>query len=518
MIALILANLRERIRQPGFRFALALVAFLGYSVGASHYTFHWGEVKPLGNSHWEGVNAALFLAMFITFPGFYLVKNAISLDRYHGIGPILAASPLSKRRYIWSKVLGNAAYLLLLSLAYIFIVLLSLAIQDCRALRLVDVLFPWLWLALPLVFFTAAAAVLFEACQPLRGVLGSILYFVGWITLVSLSSAARGPGGVDLLAFGLIKPVMKLAVEAHYPGLAGFWDMSLSKEDYWPLPFDGIWLKASDAWQRAGWFVPFLVLPLLSALLFDRFAADSRLSGQGRLFVWWRRLLAWVGQFHYDRTPVWAGWIKDRSVFAYRLVNECNFILKRQTTAWYLLAGWLVFYTVFWTKAYDLRYTAFPWAIILGITVWPKAGTYELFHRTDAWAASYPQEPLKKSFYAWLSALLVSCLWFSGLLLAVILLDDWNTFFIALACLFMLPAGALLSSALSGGSRIFEVLLIFGWYIGPVKGYYLFANLFFLPLPALIQIVVSGIVISMLSVLLAGFWKQWLNSRPGKFK
>src|SRR5262245_48103672 len=96
VLELALGDFRERTRRFGFLVTLAFSLYAGYAFlppNHSYYvTLRLGTHRGIYNSAWVGAAIALLTATFLGLVGFYLIKNAIEMDRTTGVGPILAAT------------------------------------------------------------------------------------------------------------------------------------------------------------------------------------------------------------------------------------------------------------------------------------------------------------------------------------------------------------------------------------------------------------------------------------------
>src|SRR5437899_2657286 len=99
VVALARANLLERARRPAFLVLLGVglwAAWLFTPPNDSAYaTVRMADGRGLYGSAWIGTTVAMLTALFFSFAGFYIVKNAIAGDRETRVGEVLAATPIS---------------------------------------------------------------------------------------------------------------------------------------------------------------------------------------------------------------------------------------------------------------------------------------------------------------------------------------------------------------------------------------------------------------------------------------
>ena len=217
LLRLTRANLVQQLR--GFPFALALAAALlgGYLAvpdpGAGYVVFGIGRARGVYNSAWVGGSLALMTAFLLGLLGFFLVRGSLERDRRTGVGRLLAASQVPTGQLLLAKTLANAAVLGLLVCAVALVgPFMQLTAGEAPGLRLVPYLAPFVLITLPVMGAVAAAAVLFDAVRPLRGVAGNILWFFLWAVT---SAMARRVSGINPFQwFYGIDPLLTGAADA----------------------------------------------------------------------------------------------------------------------------------------------------------------------------------------------------------------------------------------------------------------------------------------------------------------
>jgi len=154
--------------------------------------------------------------VFFSLAGFYIVKNAIQMDRATGVGPVLAATPVRNVEYVLGKWLANTA---LLSAMVLVIVIGAAGMQivrgEDRHVQPLVLAAPFLIVTLPSLALASAAAVLFEAVPFLAGGFGNLVFFFAWIGFFAgaavISRATRRPGslGVHTLLSEMLRACMR---------------------------------------------------------------------------------------------------------------------------------------------------------------------------------------------------------------------------------------------------------------------------------------------------------------------
>jgi hypothetical protein len=218
--ALAIADFLERTRRPAYLVTLAVAVALGYlalPLPSSHYVVvNAGGYRGVYNSAWAGTVTALAGALWLMGGGFYVVRSAIGRDQHTRVGQILAATPLRDAAYLGGKFLSNL--MVLASMAGVLAVTalaMQLARGESAAVNLEALLLPYLLFTLPVLALTAAAAVMTETVQVLRGGLGNIAWFFVWIAF------AIAGAGVPL-GFGAVSVSMRQAMIAQHLHAAEF--------------------------------------------------------------------------------------------------------------------------------------------------------------------------------------------------------------------------------------------------------------------------------------------------------
>lgn len=111
LAALAVADFRDRARRPVFVVVVLAAVGLGYlaapPAGAEYTIVKIGSFRGTYDGSYLGTILALATAVWISFMGFYVVKNAIARDAATRVGEILAATPMRRAEYTVGKFLSN---------------------------------------------------------------------------------------------------------------------------------------------------------------------------------------------------------------------------------------------------------------------------------------------------------------------------------------------------------------------------------------------------------------------------
>ncbi|HUK62068.1 MAG TPA: hypothetical protein VLV15_02005, partial [Dongiaceae bacterium] len=281
------ADFLERTRRHAFLITVVFMVYAAYvflpGQHAAYTTLQMAGHRGVYNSAYVGTLVAMMSTIFLTFAGFYVVKNTVDRDVTTGVGEILATTPITKVGYTVGKTLSNAA---VLAAMIAVVAIAALGMQWVRAedrhLDLLALATPFVVLTLPVMMVVAALAVLFETVPALRGGLGNVAFFVLWILGVStsaVSSSSTRPGGLDLLGAGYVFPGIIAACNAAFHDFrphTGAFSMGLNfkSSGAWDLTtfrWEGVRWTAGMIAARGVWVALAAAIATTAAIPFDRF-------------------------------------------------------------------------------------------------------------------------------------------------------------------------------------------------------------------------------------------------------
>ncbi|SCL28405.1 hypothetical protein GA0070616_3687 [Micromonospora nigra] len=274
---LAIADCKDRIRRPAYAVTLLAAVGLGY-VAAPDGDARWvvmyiGNHRGVYNSAYIGTLIALASALWLTLGGFYVVRNGISRDESTGVGQLLAATPVRTITYLFGKFVSNCLILAsMVGVLAITAMVLQLARGEDRAIDPIALLTPFVVIALPLVAFTAAMALLFESVPLLKAGLGNILWFFVWLVVAiggQSPGAPLGGIGVHAVADSMARAMVDQGIDISEGGFS----LGLVYLDN-PLrtfSWDGLDLSGGYLGGRLAMIVVAMLLALVPALWFPRF-------------------------------------------------------------------------------------------------------------------------------------------------------------------------------------------------------------------------------------------------------
>ena len=468
------ADFLERIRRYSFLVMLGLVVFLGYQTAIGNLALVLGLYRGEFNSAWVGAMMSLIATFFIGWFGFYLVKGSVARDRETGVGQIIATTPLTRPLYLIGKWLSNFAVLMsmvtVLALAAIVIQFLQ---GENTQINLIAFLSPFVFIVMPLMALVAAAAVLFESVPFLQGGFGNIVYFFAFISFVPLfmeNPTLKQYPAFEPTGLGILASDMGKAVTAIYPEYDG--DFSLG----------GGFVTATRVftWNGVHWTPEFILtrfslialavlLVLFAALFFDRFDPSRAKPKQRKpgtpkpdlLPVQTSQAIPIVRLTPLNKTA-------NRFSFISVLVAEIKLLLKGQRWWWYVvMAGINIACLVVPTTT--VREYLLPIAWVWPILLWSAIGNREIHHNVQQMTFSSASPLLRQLPAQWLAGFIVTLLVSTGAIIRLTVDGDTVGLLALLSGAFFIPSLAIACGVWSGTSKLFEILYMLIWYLGPLN-------------------------------------------------
>lgn len=481
------ADFLQRTRSYGFLITLGITLYVGYFFippnHSSYATMQLGGHRGLYNSAYLGSLMALLISPFLSLAGFYLVKNAIDRDIQTGVGQILATTTLSKPLYTLGKTASNFAVLaVMVAIMGIAAGVMQFVRHEDSTLHLTQLLAPLIIIALPVMLVVGAIAVLFEAIPWLRGGFGNVVYFFVWIAALSMRLGRTDDphaASNDLFGMGIVVPSISAACEAAFPGSTTGKGFSLginfkTSGQYWDLTtfrWEGLAWTQEIIMSRFWWLAVGLSLALLAAIFFRRFdPARERSKRAGK----------------HVAQPSQPEVIENRAVpelvhtatlqpltnpprfsLLFMVLAELRLALHGISLWWYLIAAGLVVAGLFSPVPVSRGLLVAAW--IWPLLIWSAMGTRETRLRTDQLVFSTAHPLWRQLPACWLAGVVIAVLTGGGTGIRLVVAGDQLGLIAWLVGAFFIPTMALALGVWSGSSKLFEVLYLLLWYLGPAN-------------------------------------------------
>ena len=473
------ADFLERVRRYSFLIMLGLVIFLGYQTGIGNLTLELGQYRGEYNSAWVGAMMSLIATFFLGWFGFYLVKGSVARDRETGVGQIMATTPLTRPLYTFGKWVSN--FLVLMAMV-IVLALAGLVIQlmqgESTGIEFNAFIAPFIFVVLPVMALVAAFAVLFETIPFLAGGFGNLIYFLGFIMLFPLiDKLIQEKPAFEPLGLGLFMHDMQAAVLKIYPDYSGGFSLgSGGKTIIGTFKWMGVHWTPDLILVRFMFVMIAILLTLAGALFFDRFDPSRSKPKRMKIIV----SLPKPAKYSQSETvsipqtlsqPVHLTTLSaPANGFAFMrvLISEIKMLLKGQRWWWYAVAAGLIIAALVNTPE-NVRTFVLPFAWIWPILIWSSLGSREIQHNTHQMVFSSAAPLVRQLPAQWLAGFLVTALTGSGVALKLLSVGDRVGLLAWISAALFIPSLALALGVWSNSHKLFEVLYITLWYLGPMN-------------------------------------------------
>ncbi|MNO18872.1 hypothetical protein D3C76_85920 [compost metagenome] len=474
---LIKSNMVSQMRSYSFLLVIGISVFAGYAcvpdAAAGYEIFYIGGVRGIYNSAWLGGLAAMLTTMLLWLFGFFMLRSQISGDARLKLGPLIASAPVRKIRYIAGKAAANFVVLLVIgAVLLVAFMAMQLLRGEASQLRLTDYMAPFFYVTFPSLFLLASLTVLFDVFPGLKGVAGNVLFFCLWIAVGVVSIAAPSDWW-DLFGVSGILNAMAHSAAEHYPALSSL--EASGSFGYYPTQGQ----IPTFVWQGAAWDHSLILIRLvwiaagigvivLSALLFRRFEhpeASSKVHplASGREKTPALPLAAMEHSGSLKLSPA----VKVKGArFHGRVKAELKLMLKGMSLWWTLPAIVLIAAPLLVTA--NSVNSLLPFIMIWPLALWSQMGTRDQHYFTTGLILS-SSSPLAKWWTEWLSGVFITLLFSAGAIIRFVAEGEMPALLAWGTGILFIPTLALALGTLGGSKKLFEVIYMLWWYMGPLN-------------------------------------------------
>jgi len=458
------ADFLQRIRSYYFLIAIGVCIFIMYSfvppVDAGYTMVSLGNYRGFYNSAWIGSMVAMCIPFF-ALVGFYLVNNSVKRDEDTGVGQIIATTRISKVQYLTGKLFSNFAVLLvMLAVIAVMTVVMFLVRGETSQVELGKLLLPLLILTVPAMFIIAALGLFFDSLSGFSRGFMNIAYFFVWVFLVSSSLWSQS---TDVFAVNTGMVEIQKSIAAAHPDWNNSFGTGIIIRDKLGsckvFTWNGMTWTPWIILHRIFWMGMAFGLVLLGSLRFNRFdVSEKRERKQTNL--WFRKKreiqaeeMPMALHIKYRELPL----AKARFSFFSLVKTELLMTLRGKSTIWMILTAGLFTASIFIPLGFAHKYIL-PLLWFLQILTLSKLGSREVTSRCNEYIFSAPSPLWRQLPATFLAAVLILVILAFPVLLRELLTGNfYGGYAIAVGALFV-PAFAILSGILTGGSKLFEVI------------------------------------------------------------
>ncbi|HKF53165.1 MAG TPA: hypothetical protein VKB26_12700 [Candidatus Acidoferrales bacterium] len=471
------ADFLERVRRYSFLVTLGFTLYFGYLGATGRIVLQLDKYRGAHNAAYIGGFMAYVTSIFLSLAGFYIVKNSLDRDRRTRVGQILAATPMARISYCAGKSLSNFAVLLaMVTVMAVAAVAMYFLVGDHSGFHVLPLLSPFFFLTVPAIAVVSALALVFETNGVLRGGLGNVVYFFLWNGLLLLGVVqffTQTPHPfLDWTGGFTLDASLAAAAKAAYPGavIMGFSLTVGSLQDaaLHIFQWNGFQWTSEILLSRLFWLSIAVGVTLLAAALFDRFDPARGTPLLQNPFA--APLANEVADS--TRTPIETFSAArlvpaaQRFRFGTMVAAEVKLMLKGQRWWWYVVALGLIIAELAVPVAVRGQILIFAW--IWPLLLWSAMGTRETRMETSALIFSSPRTSARQLPAAWLAGVFVAMVTGSGCAIRFLLAGDTGQLFAWLVAALLIPSLALALGVWSGSSKLFEIVYLLLWYIGPL--------------------------------------------------
>jgi hypothetical protein len=470
------ADFLERVRRYSFLVMLGLAVLLGYQTAVGNVRLLLGDYRGEFNSAWVGAMMSIIATFFIGWFGFYIVKGSIARDRETGVGQIMATTPMTRPLYMLGKWISNFAVLMtmIVILAIIGIIIQLLSGENMQ----VDIrayLQPFLYIVTPLMALVAAIAVLFESIPFLSGGFGNIVYFFGFVMIIPFAMESKiiitNPE-IEPLGLALLKADMSEEVLKVFPDYDGSFMLGgMETEVVDTFTWKGVDWTPAIIVTRFAYIGLAILLTLLAALFFDRFdpsrSKPMRMNAQRHASPSAPEPVSVTQAVSTPQlTPL--NIVANQFSFSRVLIAELKLLVKGQYWWWYVGAAGLII-ACFVNDSAATREIILPMTWVWPILIWSTLGNREVHNNVQQLTFS-SASPLWRQLPAqWLAGFIITLIMASGAAISLAIAGDTVALLALFSGALFIPSLALVCGVWSGTSKLFEILYMVIWYLGPLN-------------------------------------------------
>jgi len=487
------ADFRRRMRSRRLLIVLALVAYFGFQFTVGTFELLYQDTvdgqlvdyRGEPTAAYVGVTTGVTGAFVLLFGGYYILSGSLARARETGVDELVASTPISDRAYLLGMWLSHVGLVAVILTTLGGAAMINHAINGTGTTEPLWILGAVFLVGFPVGCAVAGVTLIFQSTVRLRATAGNILYFLGTITIISatLVPAAdldptadvplwlRAGDFLGLYAVGEMTIDTLLTVAPAYDGPPFVNYGTGAGEQIITYQWDGgawpVWFLAT----RIGLVLSGVALVAVATTVYHRFG-DTTTEENNRAAAVIARLRSIVPvrrgtptEPHVDPATVTP--VTDRSAggFGRLLRQELRLLVRGHPWWWYAGTVLIVVVGLSGNASTEL---IVPIAAIWPLFLWSAIGSRTVRHQMTPFIVTSNQ-PYRQLFAEWMAGGVITLIFLGSALLPVLVTDPAVTVVLAGAVLFV-PSIAQAMGLWSGTQRLFEILYLVCWYIGPLNG------------------------------------------------
>ncbi len=277
----------QRTRNYPFLIVLCATLAIAYTFvpepNATYSTIRIGDYVGLYNSAWFGYVTAVMSCIFLSLAGFYLVNDGIKKDTDTKVGQIVASTPASNFKYLFSKVLSNFLMLLtIVFLVFLMGIILFFCYHDGFTLELMQFVKPFVVITVPAMFCISCIAVVLEVLLGKYKTIQNVLFFFLFVAIMLFTPKTEGEFTLDPFGNKIVVHQMEALVKK-IPNTAEKTNLTIgyvigNLQDSKRFMFDGMDFTNLFLLSRLGWIFLGTLAIMVIAFKFHRFDLKQKAS------------------------------------------------------------------------------------------------------------------------------------------------------------------------------------------------------------------------------------------------
>jgi len=460
-----IADFKQRTRQQSFivtLLAMSVLTLLYFpSLDAQYQTVMVNGYRGIYNSAWLGACLAMLNIFLLPLICFYLIKNGLELDRQSMTNELIAATPVSKVTYLFSKWCSNVLILIfILPVMLLTLILIQLYYGESYQIDLWALIWPQLVFVLPTLLAVASLAIMFESIKWLRGGVGNVIYFFLWTGFMVQN--IQGVSGAGAILSSIRDEVIErfpLQQSSTHIGVSISEGVDAIKTFNW----QGVEPTALHLWSIVPLLIICLTCFILAVIFFDRFSQNSRTENKPS--SWLKRVL--TTQI-IRRLDVLFALLSKNFSFTRLLRLELKLLLKGHSTYWAI--GLLVLNIVQLFVSKQLLVSIFlPMSWLWCVLVISQLGQLEKQANTLELITYSKSSAVLQSLTSYSAAWVLLAMASMGSVLRFAAMTEWMLLIQLIIAISFTVSLAYFCGAFTGTKRMFEVLYPALWYVGPIQ-------------------------------------------------
>ncbi|WP_160686548.1 hypothetical protein [Clostridium sp. C2-6-12] len=473
----------DRIRSKSIFMITLLMMYISYlffpqNNSSVYYTLNYNFkgffYRGIYNSIWMGWVATIAFISVVTLIGFYFVRNSIKRERELLIGEITASIGTKSWIFIFGKAFGNLLFLLLQMLIVIFITIIMQFVRgESYSLELINLLTPFVILAVPVCFIVSVIAIIFEVIPILRNSFGNVEYFFVWSGICVASLRGEKSYLSDVFGMNTTSKVILEQIKNNFDEFKDINDFSLGTngalhDNIKTFVMDKVNIDMYIFIGRFFWIVIGILILFLASIFFRRTSLIRTKVSLKRGKVIDTKLKEYNSPKRIILSKIF-----ESKTYSNKLRIICSELKLMFATCnlWWYLSMIICTIVIFFAKGEILYKLLIPVIWILPIFIWSKLGTIQINFNMDDYLVTYNNYRKSQLFDSVIAGILFTMLMNISIIIKFIISNDYlGIVYILMGSVFVNTLGLFIGTV-SKNATAFEITYMILWYVGILNGF-----------------------------------------------